>query len=538
MNKLWRNFAALLLAAALTLIGPLFVWAAQQDIIILHTNDIHCGVNDNIGFAGVAQLKKEALAQTPYVALVDAGDAVQGAPIGKLSKGEAVVNIMKALGYDFCVPGNHEFDYGMPRFLELAQKLQAGYYSANFTGSENGKTILQPYKLLDFGGVRIAFIGVTTPSTLTSSTPLYFQNGKGEYLYSFCEDADGKKLYRQLQKYIDQTRREGAQYVFLVAHLGLNGVQPKWSSESVAKNTVGVTAVIDGHSHEGFVRVVQNKNGQDVLLAQAGTKLNRVGEIRITPAGTLSAKLLTTAAGKDAAAERVISQEIAAYEPLLRQPVGEALVSLVSGDPQTGARLARRQECSLADFAADAYQAVLGCDAALVNGGSVRNGLYEGLISYQDILEAFPFDNRCISVEATGQQLLDCLELGAMRYPLESGAFMQAAGLTYTIDSTLPSSIVLDEKGNFVKTAGKYRVGDVIIKGQPLDLQEKYIIGGTTYILRNGGNGMTMFKNAKVVQDTGLNDADAVLEYLQNYLNAVVGRQYADPYGSGRIKIK
>lgn len=140
----------------------------------------------------------------------------------------------------------------------------------------------------------------------------------------------------------------------------------------VAQNTEGITAIIDGHSHESFVRVVQNKIGKDVLLAQAGTKLNRVGEIRLTAEGTLSVKLFTLAYGKDTAAAKIISQEMEAYAPLLTQPVGEALVQLYASDPQTGARLVRRQECSLADFAADAYKTVLDCDVALVNGGSVR----------------------------------------------------------------------------------------------------------------------------------------------------------------------
>lgn len=538
MNKLWRNLAALLLTAALTLVSPLLLWAAQQDIIILHTNDMHCGVNDNIGLAGVAQLKKEAQAQTPHVVLVDAGDAVQGAPIGKLSQGEAVVNLMNAVGYDFCVPGNHEFDYGMERFLELAGKQQAGYYSANFLDSRTGRPVLKPYKLMDFDGTKIAFIGATTPATFTSSTPRYFQNAEGQYIYSFCEDGEGQRLYRQLQKYVDQARQEGAQYVFLVAHLGLNGVPPQWSSESVAQNTEGITAIIDGHSHESYVRVVQNKRGQDVLLAQAGTRLNRVGEIRLTAAGTFSAKLHTLAQGKDEAAVKIISQEMEAYAPLLTQPVGEALVQLYSSDPQTGVRLVRRQECSLADFTADAYQAVLDCDAALVNGGSVRNELKRGSLSYQDILEAFPFGNRCVVLEITGRQLLDCLELGAMRYPEESGGFMQVAGLTYTINSQIPSSVVLDEKGRFVRVAGEYRVSEVMIKGKPLNVQGKYTVGGTTYVLQNGGDGMTMFKDARLVQDSGISDTDVILEYLQNHLNAVIDERYAAPYGDGRIKIK
>ena len=79
-----------------------------QDIIVLYTNDVHCGVDDNIGYAGLALYEKEMLEETPYVTLVDAGDAIQGAPIGTLSSGSYIIDIMNEVGYDFAVPGNHE----------------------------------------------------------------------------------------------------------------------------------------------------------------------------------------------------------------------------------------------------------------------------------------------------------------------------------------------------------------------------------------------------------------------------------------------
>ena len=111
MKKFLKKTSLFLVTAAMTVSAPLMAWALEHDIVILHTNDIHCGVNDNIGFDGLAQIKRDTLARTPNVALVDAGDAIQGAPIGKLSRGLAVVSIMNYLGYDFCIPGNHEFDY-------------------------------------------------------------------------------------------------------------------------------------------------------------------------------------------------------------------------------------------------------------------------------------------------------------------------------------------------------------------------------------------------------------------------------------------
>ncbi|MEE3397380.1 MAG: metallophosphoesterase, partial [Succiniclasticum sp.] len=98
---------------------PFTVFAEGKDIIILHTNDIHCGVSDNLRIDKVAQYKKELQKKGHPVVLVDAGDAIQGAPIGKLSSGESIVKIMNAAGYDFVIPGNHEFDYGMEQFLKL-----------------------------------------------------------------------------------------------------------------------------------------------------------------------------------------------------------------------------------------------------------------------------------------------------------------------------------------------------------------------------------------------------------------------------------
>ena len=223
---------------------------------------------------------------------------------------------------------------------------------------------------------------------------------------------------------------------------------------------------------------------------------------------------------------------------MLKQPVGEALVQLRSNDPATGERIVRNRECSLGDFVADAYRAVLDCDVVLANGGSIRNEIKTGVISYNDLLEAFPFGNMCVVLEVNGQQILDALEMGAISYPEESGGFMQVSGLSYTIDSSVPSSIELDAKGNFVRVAGARRVSDVKIGGKPLDVKKKYTVGGTSYMLKSGGDGMTMFKGAHLVQDEMMSDADTIMEYLQNHLNGKVGEQYANPYGDGRIVIK
>lgn len=207
MKKFWKKTSLFLVTAAMTVSAPLMAWALEHDIVILHTNDIHCGINDNIGFAGLAQIKKDALARTPNVALVDAGDAIQGAPIGKLSRGLAVVSIMNYLGYDFCIPGNHEFDYGMDRFLELVPLQRAGYYCANFVYAGNNKQVLPGYKIMQYEDTKVAFVGASTPESLTTSTPTFFQNEKGKYISSAriraaasCTSSCRRMLIRRARK--------------------------------------------------------------------------------------------------------------------------------------------------------------------------------------------------------------------------------------------------------------------------------------------------------------------------------------------------
>ncbi len=539
MRNLFKKSILLLSAAAMTLSAPLLTWAADHDIIILHTNDIHCGVQDNLTFSGVAHLKSQKLAETPYVALVDAGDAIQGAPIGKLSDGLAVVNIMNAVGYDMLAPGNHEYDYGMARFLELAKLQHAGYYCSNFMDLRTNQPVLPQYKIVQFDDTKIAFIGATTPKALSASTPTNFQDGKGNFIYGFCEDLDGTSLYKQLQKSIDAARNEGADYVFIVGHLGVNGSVPHWSSFAIAQNTHGVDGIIDGHSHEQITdRTLTNNEGKPVFVSQTGTKIQTVGEVRIATDGTITNRLIENVNGHDEAVEKVVQAELDKYEPLLKQPIADTSVKLHSYDPKNGQRLSRSRECSLGDFVADALRVVTGADGAIVNGGAIRNEFPIGTITYNDIIEAFPFSNYCAVAEVTGQQLLDCLEKGAMNIPEETGGFMQVSGITYTINTKIKTGVHMNAKGQFVGISGPRRVSDVTIGGAPLDPKKKYIIASNTYILKECGSGMTMFQDVNLLQDGDISDGDAVIEYAQNHLNGKIGAEYANPYGQGRITIK
>ena len=193
----------------------------------------------------------------------------------------------------------------------------------------------------------------------------------------------------------------------------------------------------------------------------------------------------------------------------------------------------------MGSLVADALRLVLNAEIGIINGGNIRKDIPQGVFTYKDILEVLPFGNSCAVKEISGQQILDALEMGVRNYPRESGSFLHVSNLTYEVDASKPSTVVLNEKGAFVKVAGAYRVHNVKVAGKPLDLGKLYSVATITYLLEKNGDGMTMLKNGKVLfLDENMTDAEYVIEYIQNHLNARVDEGYQNPLGEGRIVIK
>ena len=81
---------------------------------------------------------------------------------------------MEEVGYDVAIPENHEFDYGIESFLTLAKNTSYPYVSSNFMDLKTNKTVLEPYKIISYDDVKVAYVGICTPYTITSLSPKYF----------------------------------------------------------------------------------------------------------------------------------------------------------------------------------------------------------------------------------------------------------------------------------------------------------------------------------------------------------------------------
>lgn len=512
--------------------------AMSKEIIILHTNDIHGGVENNVSLTRVSQYKKQLQSSGAQVALVDAGDALQGSALAERSDGAAIMRLMQLSGYDFLIPGGHDFDYGVKHLLELNTQLHGKYYCSNLVDLALDRTALPSTKLMDFAGTKVGFVGFTAPSAMQDSNITNFKNTKGKQDYSLVGAEDSKKSYKQLQKQINELRHADADYVFLVVH-SEGGASGRWSAKEIAQNLKNVDCIIMGGTHElwdGVVVKAQNK--KDVLVVQAGSKLQALGKLTIDKKGRITSELLYSLGTQDKAVTTAVANEKKQLAPIIRQQAGYSNVYLYSKDPGTRLRFAGSHETNMGDFAADAYRAALGAEVVLLNSGELTGELGYGAITYQGLLEAFPHEYSCCLIEATGQQILEALEMGVHRFPDEFDGFMQVSGLTYTIDTGIPSGAVLDEKGNFKGTTGKYRVRDVIVGNEPLALDRVYRVGGSSKVLKYLGYGMTMFKGCKVLQEGNVLQADAAQLYIQNRLKGKINWKYHNPYGEGRIKFK
>ena len=545
MNKGKKLLSLLLIAVLmLSLLGMATAadTAIGKDIVILYTNDVHCAVDDSIGYSGFLAYKKDMLKSTEYVTLVDNGDAIQGGVLGTLSKGEYIIDIMNKVGYDVAVPGNHEFDYGMNTFLNLSKKLSSGYISCNFMDLKTGKPVFNSYKMITYGNVKVAYVGIDTPEAITKSTPTYFQDAYGNYIYGFCSGNNGQDLYSAVQKAIDSAKAEGANYVVAVGHLGVDEQSAPWRSTDVIKNVTGLTAFIDGHSHSTIAKQeIKDKDGKTVVLSSSGTKLAAIGKLVIKADGTVSSELVKDYKTKDSTIDSFIKDIKTQNQALLDTVVAKTDILLTTKNAD-GSRAVRSKETNLGDLSADAYRIVGGADIGWINGGGIRADISTGDITYGEIINVFPFNNSLCVVEATGQEIIDALEMAARVCPAENGGFLHVSGLKYTIDTTIPSTVKVDDKKMFVSVDGARRVKNVqVLNGttgqyDAISLTKTYTLASHDYMLKSSGDGINMFKDNKILIDSTMLDNQLLISYITNNLKGTIPSEYAT--SQGRVTIK
>ncbi|HPA59957.1 MAG TPA: bifunctional UDP-sugar hydrolase/5'-nucleotidase [Clostridia bacterium] len=545
MKRILAWILALTLALGLAVTG--FAEAPKGRLVILHTNDVHGrAVADPagkvLGYAAIAQYKKDLEAAGDSVLLLDAGDASQGTPLVNLSMGKTAIEFMNAAGYDAITPGNHEFDWGLDNARQLAGLADFPMLSANIINHLEGDLTFVAHKIFDMpNGMKVGVFGLTTPETMTKAHP---DKVRG------IDFLQGEALYEAARKQVEELKAAGADIIVLLSHLGMDEESAPNRSQDVLENATGIDLVIDGHSH---TLLEKGKKVGDTLVVSTGYNGQNLGVVVYD--GEKFTASLFAGLGKSA----VVEVEGVPYSALLSAKLDPEVAELVNstnravkeelskvfaktevflnGERDPGNRT---EETNLGDFAADAIlwaaKQALGDQvaAAITNGGGIRASIQVGDITMNDMKTVFPFGNEVSVLEVKGSELLEALEAATSATPKALGAFPQVSGIVFSIDTTVPyeNGEQYPDSTYYAPAKPGSRVKIESVGGQPFDPEALYIIA-TNDFTAAGGDTYYAFRypNATSGYKTGVALEDALVNYVTTVLGGVVGQDYANPQG-------
>ncbi len=235
----------------------------SHELIILHTNDMHGRIaeNDSIGMAKLSTVIQQFRAENEHVLVLDGGDTIHGLPIVNEVQGESAVTVMNAVGYDVMVPGNHDFNFGHERLVELEHRMEFDLVAANLY--RDGELLFKPSVMKNFNGFRVGVFGLVTPDTYNAGNPRYI---RGLEITDMAEAA----AYS-----VRQLREEGADMVIALGHAGLYGDYP---STGVIDRVSGIDLFVDGHSHS---RLPEGMMFEETPIVQAFEYLKDLGIVHV-----------------------------------------------------------------------------------------------------------------------------------------------------------------------------------------------------------------------------------------------------------------
>ena len=500
--------------------------------VILHTNDVHgyLETSDNcLGMEAVAQLKKDYEQQGYDVLLMDAGDMLQGNAFASFSQGESVVSLMNAAGYDVAALGNHDFDYGADVLEQRMSEMDFPVLAANITVDATGKPFAEGNAVFTLSdGTKVGVFGLDTPTTATTSSP---KNTAG---LSF---ASGEELYAAAQAQIDELKGKGCSIIVCLGHLGEGNVMKGTNAEEVVQNTKGISILIDGHDHRVEKRTVKDLEENEVLIAETGYYLNKIGILTYEDGRfTESLAEAGTYTGSDPEVAKKAAEISAEVEAVLGEKVAVTDWDL-NGDTVD-------REDNLGDFVVDAIYwqvsqaSAVVPDAAVLNGAAIRKSIKAGPIRLRDIHDVIPFNNQLCTIEVTGAELLEALEAATQLSPEFMNAFPQVSQIKYTLDTTVPYQRGELYPGTtfYAPAAPGSRVTITEVGGKAFDPKAKYTIATIDFVA-SGGDTYYSFAQAgaRTKVYVGYLDFEALVNYMKTELGGTIPEEYKEP--QGRITI-
>jgi len=462
----------------------------SKTITILFFNDFHAHLTpfkkeyqDENLWAGLArmaaqikQIKAQNNAAGQETFVFSAGDSLQGSLISTVFKGEAELKALNELGIDAMAVGNHEFDFGTERLLNLEQEVSFPLLSANTHMKEGSSLVFDPYRIIKTqDGFRIAVMGLTTPETPITTAPENVSNLR----FAQPELA--------VQRYIsDLDNRTDA--IILLSHMGFD------QDLELARNFQELDVIIGGHTHS---MLAEARLLGEVIIAQAGDHGLYLGRMDIQISNDRAHLKryelipMTPDLPQDEEMKAFIQQYSDKISAEYKRVVGHN-VQLLDGERAS----IRTHETNLGDLAADTVREFTETDIALINSGAIRASIHPGDVTIENIINAFPMNNTICTMYLKGGDIYSILKRSIVGVSgpgpdQELGSFLQVSGISFKIDG---ASVV-----------------DIKVGSEPLMLPRTYRVA-TLDFLAAGGDGYKELHDGDQKYNTGVTLHDLVIE--------------------------
>ena len=401
---------------------------------------------------------------------------------------------MNAMGYDAMTTGNHDYNYGIDRLIELSTMTNFPVLAANVT--RNGKAVFDKTAVIEKNGVKVGVFGLATPETSYKTNP---NNVKG------VDFGDKDEIIKDAQKAVDELTEEGCDIVVALTHLGIDK-DSEVKSYDVAENVKGLDLVIDGHSHSSLTDYADFNASHDVQIVSNGEYQATLGKVNITLDENKEITSITpesidlTNVEADPTVSEAIANINAEQEVVLSEVIGNTSVDLI------GERnVVRYGHSNLGYLLADAMLKETGADIAITNGGGIRASIPAGEITKKEVVTVLPFGNYVVTKKVTGANIIKALEHGMV---IGAGSFTHFSGM----------DVVTEIDGI------NHKVVSVTVDGEPLDMEKEYVVAMNDF-MAVGGDDYIMLNDA--ASGKVLNEYAALDEVLIKYIQSLTAEEVA-----------
>ena len=466
------------LALLLTLLLSIGVFAQTENsekpavVTFLHVNDVYQFMpvegGKRGGLARLQTLKKQAKAENPNTIFTLGGDTLSPSVETRTYKGAQMIDAWNAIGLDYSVFGNHEFDLKTPQLLERIKESKFTWLGANIIDKKTKGIFANTpkYVIVEYpkDGIKVGIIGLILPETKETSSM-----EDGLEVTDYCEVA---------KKYVPEMRKNGANAIVGLTHLFM-------AQDKKLAGCADFDLILGGHEH---TLLQSSAHGTPIFKMTADArelgKFNLNFNRKTKKLESMDWEIIPVTDEIEDAPE--FAKTADKYKELLEklaEPIGRTSVVLDALSLSN-----RTKETNVGNFIADAYRKAANADIGFVNGGSIRADLMynPGILTKRDVISILPFNNPIVKIEITGKTLREVIEHGVARSAEdnEPGRFPQVSGMSFKYDTSKP--------------AGK-RVVELCVGSKLVKDKKKYTLATSDFLVTRGGDGYTMFSDGKVL---------------------------------------